>query len=283
MPFRTKMQLLVMLLTLLVSIMPVSAGNGAVGVKSGDWAKYGEISLNWVSFSSESTPQYVVDWNSTEWIEIEVQSVYGTNITAVQTNHLKNGTENTETHTWNMTDNTRFLPPPLYTPDIFVIEANLSKGDPINIESLTLTDTVSRKYAGRTREVNQMNTTFWQGMHVGVTVNAYWNKTTGILCEHNETRINPLPGHACRLTTTMKIIETNLWQPTPFWTEPLFWVIIDVIIVVVTASGILIWQRRKRYAPPIPAYKMSTLVCVCLSVFVCLFCVCLSVSVCLSV
>jgi hypothetical protein len=241
------MLLLVMLLTLLVSIMPVSAGNGAVGVKAGDWAKYGEISVKWVLFQSKPTPQSLVDWNSTEWVKIEVQSVSGTNINAVQTNHFKNGTENTETHTWNMTDRTRFLHSPRYAPDIFVIEANLSNGDLINIESLTLTDTVSRKYAGRIREVNQMNTTFGQGHEIIVTVNAYWDKTTGILCELNETRVGV---GAAVLTTTMKIIETNLWQRTPFWTESLFWVTVGVIIVAVTASGILIWQRRKTLRAP---------------------------------
>jgi len=241
------MLLLVMLLTLLVSIMPVSAGNGAVGVQAGDWAKYGEISVKYESDPPVPASQSVVDLNNTEWVKIEVQSVSGTNITAVQTNHFKNGTENTETHTWNMTDNTRILHSPWYVPDIFVIEANLSNGDLINIESLKLTDTVSLKYAGRTREVNQMNTTFAQGVSILGTLNAYWDKTTGILCEHNETRIGAQIG---ALTTTMKIIATNLWQPTPFWTEPLFWVIIGVIIVAVTASGILIWQRRKTLRAP---------------------------------
>ena len=237
---RTKMHLLVMLLTLLVSIMPVSAGNGAVGVKAGDWAKYGEISVKWVLYQSKPTPQSLVDRNSTERIKIEVQSVSGTNITAVQTNHFKNGTENTETHTWNMTDNTRFLHTPWYVPDIFVIEANLSNGDPINIESLTLTDTVSLKYAGRTREVNQMNTTFAQG-HIGVTVNAYWDKTTGILCELNETRQSSYGV----VTTTMKIIETNLWAPSPIWAESWFWVITLVIVVAVAGPAIWLWRRRK--------------------------------------
>ena len=243
--FGTKVFLFVTLATLLVSIMPVSADNVAVGVQAGDWAKYGEISVTWWSSEAKPTPQLLVDWNNTEWVKIEVQSVSGTNITAVQTNHFKNGTENTETHTWNMTDRTRFLHSLWYAPDLFVIEANLSNGDLIKIESLTLTDTVSLKYAGRTREVNQMNTTFAQGHEIIVTVNAYWDKTTGILCELNETRLGALPGRFSRTSMTTKIIATNLWAPTPFWTEPLFWVITAVIIAAVAGPAIWVWRRRK--------------------------------------
>ena len=209
-----------------------------------------------MSFSSEPTSQFVVDLNSTEWVKIEVQSVSGTNITAVQTNHFKNGTENTETHTWNITDLfwRRF--------NVFIIEANLSEDDPINVvpyrsspwpePSLALTDTVSRRYAGAIREVNRMNDTFSKGKYAASDVDAYWDKMTGVLCELGETEFIGIPplDWITNTTTRMKIIATNLWQPTPFWTEPLFWVIIGVIIVAVTASGILIWQRRKTLRAP---------------------------------
>jgi hypothetical protein len=253
---RTKMLLLVMLLTLLVSIMPVSAANGAVGVKAGDWAKYGEISVNWVSFSSEPTPQFAVDLNDIEWIKIEVQNVSDTKVTAMETKHFKDETERIETRVWNIV-NLRWGCIPAI--NVFVIQANLSEGDLTHVKPygsyiqtangtidvspiLKVTDTVSRKYAGATREINHINASAHGKGGWGLGVDAYWDKTTGILCELREITGSALSGSR---TTTMKIIETNLWQPTPIYVEPSFWIALVVIVAAVAVPAIWVWRRRK--------------------------------------
>ena len=228
------------LATLLVSVLPLSANNVAVGVKAGDWVKYGEISVTWWSPSPKRVPQHLVDLNNTEWIRVEVQSVLETNVTAMKTSHLENGTEKTETLTWNITNLT------WGTLNVFIIEANLSEGDSITRERLSLTDTVSRKYAGAIRGVNQMNDTFSKHKYSASDVDAYWDKMTGVLCELGETEFigHPLLG-ITNTTTRMKIIETNLWQPTPIWTESWFWVITAVIVAAVAVPAIWVWRRRK--------------------------------------
>lgn len=233
------------LATLLVSVLPVSANNVAVGVQAGDWAKYGEISVKYQSDPPEPPPRSLVDFNNTEWIMVEVQNVFETNITAIITTHLKNQTEKTETLTWNITDRTRFWQNLWYKPDLCVIEANLSKGDLINMESLRITETMSLKYASRTREVNRLNKTFLQGKSIVVTADAYWDKTTGILCELNEVRIVGMPGLGIFITTTMKIAETNLWKPSSIWTESLLWLIAGVVVAAIAVSAIWVWRRRK--------------------------------------
>jgi len=55
-----------------------------------------EISVKYESDPPGPASQSIVDWNNTEWIEIEVQSVLETSITAMQTRHFKNGTEKTK-------------------------------------------------------------------------------------------------------------------------------------------------------------------------------------------
>lgn len=257
MAFGIKVFLLAALATLLVSGMPISAGYSVVGVEAGDWVKYGEISVTCWSSPPWPAEQYLVDLNNTEWIMVEVQSVLETNVTAMKTRHLENGTEKTETLTWNITNFTWGV---LWGRlNFFIIEANLSKGDPISVvSSLSLTGTVSRKYAGATREVNQMNTTFLLDHRPLVYVDVYWDKTTGILCELHEVRIVVWPDEEMGATTTMKMIETNLWQPTPIWTEPWFWVITAVIVAAVAGPAIWVWRRRKMPPPKEGAVSAPT-------------------------
>jgi len=230
------------LATLLVSVLPVSADNVAVGVKAGDWMKYGEISVTWWSSSIGPAPQHLVDLNNTEWIKIEVQNVLETKATAMKTKRFKNGTEKTETPTWNITSL-------WWNPEnVFIIEANLSKGNSTHIYTartiLKVTNTVSRKYAGATREVNHINTTV-SGVSWGLVVDAYWDKTTGILCELHATEGAVLPGRYSNATLNMTILDTNLWQPSPIWMEPWFWVITLVIVAAVAVPAIWVWRRRK--------------------------------------
>jgi len=76
-------------------------------------------------------------------------------------------------------------------------------------------------------------------------VDAYRDKTTGILCELHEVMGSNLAEEGGAFTTKMKNIATNLWQPTPIWVEPSFRIALVVIVAAVAVPAIWVWRRKK--------------------------------------
>jgi hypothetical protein len=181
-----------------------------VGVKVGDWAKY-DFAINWSSNDPNPPlprpPSWVFD---IEWLMTSVQAVVDTRITFQLTMHFKNGTEQTQTLLMDVNtgyDNTTF----------FYISANLSKGDRIYSPRYwpTINETITRVYADVAREVNHLNisvTEYYRDYLWSRSLNAYWDRITGVLCEYEALlTITHRRGYVTSISTALKLIETNIW------------------------------------------------------------------------
>lgn len=176
---------LTVILVALIPAMPILAANYAVGVEVGDWVKYE------VSGTLPGLAAY-------DWVKMEVQSVNNSEVTVLFTGHYKDGGEETNTLSWDVETGR----------EVWIIPANLKKGDvfPFAYDFRVLNDTVTRIYAGTSRNVNLLNLSAYD---VYTEMLAYWDQTTGVLLELFINKSSPTESW----TGGYKAIETNLWSP----------------------------------------------------------------------
>jgi len=240
--------LVAIFITLLTSVSPISAVEYTVGVKEGEWIKYGEISAIWTGRGTE--PEEITDLNQTEWMKLEIQSVSGTEVTAEAFSYYEDETNKTEEMIGDVATAEGNLSPE-------IIPAGLKKGDavPILIGGATfniiINNTITRTYANATRRVNVLNLAY---SYVGFVLRftAYWDQATGVLLELS--RYQVLSSQTKQLS--YKAIETNMWSPENLGltTENAILVVGIMALTVVVFVGVFFVWRRKQ-APnvaPIP-------------------------------
>ena len=208
---------------LLVSIIPACASASTVGVRLGDWWEYGIIGPKWESTDPEATvPPETTEMMETcpAWYRFAVLSVSGTTVVLEMTVGFRNGTQvkgqaagDLATGTGNLTD--------------FLFPAGLSKGDwpwgtmgPQDsilgappIPPTHINDTVSRTYAGATREVNVMSGTQASGV-TEMTMIIIFDKMTGIACEIFFGVSSTQGDWVTTMSNTMELTATNAWRGT---------------------------------------------------------------------
>lgn len=218
-----------------ISLMStVSAVEYTVGVKAEDWVKYSDISVSWTGTGTE--PQYVTDAKQMDWMKVEVQSVSGTTVSMTTTVHYKNGTDKPQTVSYDVeggqTGQTGFL--------FFIIGANLKKGDPVTSQpnAPTINDTVTRTYAGASRNVNVLDVTYSSGGYT-YTMTIYWDQITGVMLE--------LLMRQPDVEYSIKATETNLWtaDSLEMILGNLLYIMIIVVAIVVIIVGVFIVKRKK--------------------------------------
>jgi hypothetical protein len=218
---------------LVVFMMLVSVGFATIGIKEGDWGKYK------IEIIPEEMEKYFGAIKEIEWIKVEAKSICDTTVTAEQTLHFKNGTEETETIGDALASG-------------FIIEAELGEGDEVTAEfsgpgtTKKINGTVSRIYAGASRKVNYVEFTVEQ-YNTTSTMKVYWDKKTGIICEIS-TSFSEFMGQPVEMPLLYKITDTNLWTVS-IWMQWWFWVII-VIIVIVAAGSVALLLRRLSLSLP---------------------------------
>ncbi|MDH5439366.1 MAG: hypothetical protein OEY31_02025, partial [Candidatus Bathyarchaeota archaeon] len=167
----------------MTAIGPILAADYTAGVEVGDWIKYDIVGT-------------VPSISSYDWVILDVQSVSGTEITALFTVRYKDGGEEANPITWDLESGTQ----------PWVIPAGLSKGDtfPFAGGFAILNDTVGRVYAGASRSVNLLNLSRYEA---DTEMIAYWDQTTGVLVELflNKSSLNETWAGG------YKAIETNMW------------------------------------------------------------------------
>jgi len=243
-----KVALVAIFITLLVSVIPIQAVDYTVGVKVGDWVKYGEISATWTGTGTE--PSYITEAKKIDWLKGEVKTVSGTKVTGENTGMYKNGTA---------------IRPYNSTIDVAtgeggggymtsLIAANLNEGDSITQQAgaVKINGTVTRTYCKASRSVNFIDYTM--SMQQGnLTVKVYWDKATGVLVEMYMSQSTTTPTSQ---TTTMsyKATETNMWSADVLglMSTYLIYIVGIVVLVVVIVVGIFIIRRRKPTPPVTP-------------------------------
>jgi hypothetical protein len=188
-----------------------------VGVKVGDWIKLEYWFSSWPA-----------DQTYPVWLKLEFISIEGTIVTVRYTQHLSDGTEQSDAAPVDIAYNSEV---PLLAG--MVIRADRTRGNYVYMAgygNVSIQDEAIETYAGASRTI--VYASFWPGE---AKVTYRWDKLTGVVVELSSTS----PDY----TATAKATETNMWEATtmgmPWWP----W-----IIVAVVAVGLVIFFVRRRRA-----------------------------------
>ena len=173
-------------------------------VSVGDWAKY-IMNSTWHSTDPNATePDQIKEQRDVKWMKIDIQEVYGPQITMSQTYLYENGTE-TQLPPVSGDVNYQFL--------AFIIPSNLQKGDRISSGFMPFNpvDEAQGIYAGMRRNLTCANFTM-SFFGINMTMKMYWDRFTGILCEMNTVTSMQVGSYVSTSSTSTKMTETNLWK-----------------------------------------------------------------------
>ena len=202
----------VFLLSAMIAASP--AQTRTVGVSKGDWFKY-NVNFNWTSTDPSATTP--ISLNETERTMIVIMGVSGKNVSGQLTTYYKNGTEETvggyvdiETGEGeNMT--------------MFVVSADLGENDTIYTSNewsdAKINETVVRTYPDSVRDTNHLNITatfYSEESYQSMSLNYYWDKSTGILVELSEVVATVTYGYLTFSSLLSRITDSNVWTIPEF-------------------------------------------------------------------
>jgi hypothetical protein len=237
---------LILTFLLLALVWSASAQARTAGVAVSSTFKYG-VTVSWSSNDPSATPlSSLEDANATQWIQLAVTDVSGTNVTEQLTTNYKNGTDITndgwvdvDTGGGNLT--------------IYFISADLSPGDSIYTtvspyNTWTINETVSRTYASGARDTNHVNVTTASTSSLGnisIANNLYWDKSTGVLVELSAAESNQTGAYLTTWSEDLQISDSNVWTVPEFptWTATL------IMLIALTSVTILISRQRQHRRP----------------------------------
>ena len=220
----------------------VHAKDYTVGVKAGDWVKYGQITVSWTGNGTE--PSYVAETRKIDWTRMDVLSVAGTTVTLNQTVHFNNGTQTSQSLDTDVQSSN--------SPGAsYLIASNLTAGDPISPQTpgTTINQTVTGLYAGANRNVNMID---YKGNLPGMGVNyqyeykTHWDQSTGVMVELYINATDTTNSGAYE-EISFKAIETNLWSASALdlIQNNLIYVIAGVAVIIVIVAATVVLRRRK--------------------------------------
>lgn len=247
---------LTILVASMVLPMLVRAVDYTVGVKAGDWIKYGQISATWNGTATETEPSSVTEEKNTSWLRFEVENVTGTTISLNATSHYNNGTETFATDSFDLNGSAMS--------ERFLIAANLKSGDPLATQpnSPTINQTITGIYAGAYRNINVLDIaeviTSSQGNQTA-TAKFYWDQSTGMLVEMYE-KLPDTNNPGVYSELSVKATETNMWSADFLGTlsNNLIYVIAGIIIIIAVIAAAIALRRKKTSPPPPPPPAQTT-------------------------
>jgi len=185
-----------------------------VGVNSGEYVRFGDISVDYES--NNTTPELTRSTlTGVDSIQADIQNVTGTSVTLEIVSNFKNGTQSIITNTTNISTGS----PPPASPGPFVIEAGLRSGNNIpNWQGMSINYTRLLSYLGTIREVSVLNVTqTLQPPYTGwVRTIRFWDRATGFLLatrtDTNSTHVSNGYTYSTLESISARIVSTNLWQ-----------------------------------------------------------------------
>jgi len=235
---------LISALLMFALVMAASAQTRTVGVYIGDKFRY-SITATWSSDDPNATaPDWIGDYKNTEWLEVSVTAISGTNITGKFAQRFRNETENT-VDGWVDVDAGNG------TLRNFFISANLAAGDTLynspSYSTWLINGTVPRTYLGSVRDTNYINITKPEGINLW-NYSLYWDKLTGVLVDQFVGNTMQTGSYVYLWSIEFRIISS---APTPTppisgAAYPIEWIVaIVAAIVIVIVVVVLILRRRK--------------------------------------
>jgi hypothetical protein len=229
-----------------------------VGVKVGDWVKYGNISVTWDSEEMEPE-QELVEMNETLWFLNEVLDVVDTVIVSRQTTQFKNNTEKSsafhlDVHNGDGNDTLMYISSGLRANELLY---------PGSIDPTWINGTAPRILAGTIREANYLSLATTRlteddpPKFLQFSVSYYWDRETGVLASRSGTGLHTDERGRQIATWTMsdEIVETNLWSPDSNASNGegdgsgnFPYAVVGIVAGSVVLVGVWsFWRRRKRF------------------------------------
>jgi len=220
-------------------VFPVFAVSYNPGVTVGQFVKYGNFSGNGQGFEV---------FNDYGFLQLQVTSVSGKQVTLLSTGQFKNGTAlpgNGTTAIWNIEIGTEDGTLSTQGP---IIAANLNQGDLIPPpDTYSVNQSESRTYLGSIRTVNMLIVEISTSDY-NSTLTYIYDKLSGMLLEsftQTTTQSEPQPVTS---SYSYNIIQTNIFgsTPTPSVPEfPIFTLVVAVVVLMVVALVLIPLKRRK--------------------------------------
>jgi len=211
--------LLIAALSLSSPIVKAQEGTPTIGVEVGDWANYDASAFSYESNipGYQEPPVELKVLASTEWFIGEVIEVTGNNVTMQWGTYYKDGTKQLETQTGdpivgsgNLSD--ALAPGGLSPGDQFIIW--LEEWGYPGPRTVTISETISRTYAGEEREVNHVTLSLPHPEGGTYNFDTYYDKETGIVCEGKIRYSHEAPdGLYMRFSWLIVMTETSMWGP----------------------------------------------------------------------
>jgi hypothetical protein len=230
------------------------------GVRVGDWIKYGDFIAMYESNDPDAAqaPADIVEHNNTDWIRNTVVDVTGTTVIFESLIRFKHNdtqaksTENVDIESGDSSSESRAA--------FMFVGADLGEGDTIytsdEFVDYKIAETISREYLPEARrKTHHFNSSasidLSEDQILVLSVEYYWDKETGILCEHRG--LGVLGGtYTTYWSKSYKIVGTNVsWvdqndEPSDS-TEgypPVIFVVAAILAGVPTAF--LVWKLKSR-------------------------------------
>jgi hypothetical protein len=241
--------LLAILVVAVFASTVVHAKDYTVGVKAGDWVKYGQVTVTWTGNGTE--PSYVAEAKKLDWARIDVLSVAGTTASLNLTVHFNNGTQTFQSSDADVQSGGS-------AGMLYVVASNLTAGDPLGPQTpeTTINQTVTRLYAGANRNVNILDIkgNLTMGLvSYPIETKMYWDQNTGIMVEAYSNQTDPANPDAY-VEESVKATETNLWSANAFdlIQNNIVYVIAGIAVVIVIVAATIVLRRRKKPSPQQP-------------------------------
>jgi hypothetical protein len=234
--------LLVILVAAVFAPTVVHAKDYTVGVKAGDWMKYGQIAVTWTGNGTE--PSSVADAKKLDWLRIDVLNVTGTTASLNFTDHYNNGTQTFYSSDVDVQSGLAGY--------VYLVASNLTAGDPLPPQTLgiTINQTVTRLYAGTNRNVNIVDFKSSDPSSPSES-KICWDQNTGIMVElYINLYINQTgyanPGAYEEYMYSVKATETNMWSANvlDLVQNNLIYVIAGVAVVIVIVAATIVLRRK---------------------------------------
>jgi hypothetical protein len=220
----------------------VHAKDYTVGVKAGDWVKYGQVRFTWAVNGTE--PPYLTELKKLDWLRIDVLSVAGTTASLNLTGHFNNGTQTFQSFDADVQSSN-------LAGMSYLVASNLTAGDPLSSQAPenTINQTVTRLYAGANRNVNvidvKSNLTIARVNYPGE-YKVYWDQNTGVMVEAYSNQTDPTNSSAY-VETSLKATETNLWSANAFdfIQNNLICIIAGIAVIIVIVAATIVLRSKK--------------------------------------
>jgi len=222
----------------------VHAKDYTVGVKAGDWIKYGQITVTWTGNGTE--PSSVTDAKKIDWLRIDILSVTGTTASLNFTKHYNNGTQTFQSYDVDVQSGS--------SGQVYLVASNLTSGDSLSPQTpeSTINQTVTRPYAGANRNVNIIDfKSSYEGYPSEYEI--YWDQNTGIMVELY-TNYTDSTNPDVYVEESIKATETNLWSANALdlIQNNLIYIIAGIVVMIIIVAATIALRRRKPPSPQQP-------------------------------